>query len=226
MGIRELRRNASQYIRLVKAGETIEVTERDVPVALLTPLPKGGEKKSRRDELIEQGLLVPATKDWRDFKPSPACPRREAALADPSGDARRGAMVATYYVDSSAIVKLAVPEAETNASRSALGAQRSQPASSEIALIEVRELWPGGREARLTRLTNCSPDSISSRSRAPSSKRRRVWVRRTPHPGRHPHRVRARAWPGLRWVITYDARMAEAARAAGIAASRRERKAR
>jgi len=74
IGIRELRQNASQYIRLVKAGETIEVTERDVPVALLTPLPKGGEKKSRRDELIEQGLLVPATKDWRDFNPLPPVP--------------------------------------------------------------------------------------------------------------------------------------------------------
>ena len=72
IGIRELRQNASQYIRLVKAGETIEVTERDVPVALLTPLPKGGEKKSRRDELIEQGLLVPATKDWpQNSRPSP-----------------------------------------------------------------------------------------------------------------------------------------------------------
>jgi antitoxin (DNA-binding transcriptional repressor) of toxin-antitoxin stability system len=33
IGIRELRQNASVYIRLVKAGETIEVTERDVPVA-------------------------------------------------------------------------------------------------------------------------------------------------------------------------------------------------
>ncbi len=69
IGIRELRQNASQYIRLVKAGETIEVTERDVPVALLTPLPKGGEKKSRRDELIEQGLLLPGQGDWRRLKP-------------------------------------------------------------------------------------------------------------------------------------------------------------
>ena len=43
-------------------------------VALLTPLPKGGKKKSRRDELIEQGLLVPATKDWRDFNPLPPVP--------------------------------------------------------------------------------------------------------------------------------------------------------
>lgn len=70
IGIRELRQNASQYIRLVKAGETIEVTERDVPVALLTPLPAPEErKKSRREELIEQGLLIPGKGDWRDFVP-------------------------------------------------------------------------------------------------------------------------------------------------------------
>jgi len=38
IGIRELRQNASQYIRLVKAGETIEITERGVLVAVLRPL--------------------------------------------------------------------------------------------------------------------------------------------------------------------------------------------
>lgn len=80
IGIRELRQNASQYIRLVKAGETIEVTERDVPVALLTPLPNGSEesngspKKSRRDEMIEQGLLIPGKGDWRSIQPVPARP--------------------------------------------------------------------------------------------------------------------------------------------------------
>ena len=39
IGIRELRQNASQYIRLVKAGETIEITEHGVLVAVLRPLP-------------------------------------------------------------------------------------------------------------------------------------------------------------------------------------------
>ncbi len=40
IGIRELRQNASRYIQLVKEGETIEVTDRGVPVACLTPLPE------------------------------------------------------------------------------------------------------------------------------------------------------------------------------------------
>lgn len=69
IGIRELRQNASQYIRLVKAGETIEVTEHDVPVARLTPLPKPAGERKRREELIEQGLLVPGQGDWRELAP-------------------------------------------------------------------------------------------------------------------------------------------------------------
>ena len=39
MGIRELRQRASDYLRRVAAGETIEVTERGRPLALLTPIP-------------------------------------------------------------------------------------------------------------------------------------------------------------------------------------------
>ena len=39
IGIRELRQKASEYLRRVEAGETIEVTDRGRPVALLTPVP-------------------------------------------------------------------------------------------------------------------------------------------------------------------------------------------
>ena len=39
VGIRELRQRASELLRLVEAGETVEVTDRGRPVALLTPLP-------------------------------------------------------------------------------------------------------------------------------------------------------------------------------------------
>ncbi|MCZ6663381.1 MAG: type II toxin-antitoxin system prevent-host-death family antitoxin [Actinobacteria bacterium] len=40
IGIRELRQKASEYLRRVEAGETIEVTDRGRPVALLTPIPQ------------------------------------------------------------------------------------------------------------------------------------------------------------------------------------------
>ncbi|CAN5464561.1 hypothetical protein BH20ACT19_BH20ACT19_09750 [soil metagenome] len=35
IGIRELRQNASRYLREVKRGETVEVTERGEPIARL-----------------------------------------------------------------------------------------------------------------------------------------------------------------------------------------------
>jgi prevent-host-death family protein len=38
IGIRELRQYASRYLRRVEAGETLEVTDRGRPVALLVPL--------------------------------------------------------------------------------------------------------------------------------------------------------------------------------------------
>ncbi len=40
IGIRELRQKASHYLRRVEGGETIEVTDRGRPVALLTPIPE------------------------------------------------------------------------------------------------------------------------------------------------------------------------------------------
>ena len=39
VGIRELRQRASELLRLVQAGETIEITDRGRPIALLAPLP-------------------------------------------------------------------------------------------------------------------------------------------------------------------------------------------
>jgi len=39
IGVRELRQRASEYLRRVEAGETLEVTDRGRPIALLTPIP-------------------------------------------------------------------------------------------------------------------------------------------------------------------------------------------
>jgi prevent-host-death family protein len=62
IGIRELRQNASQYIAKVKAGETVEVTERGVLVARLVP-PQSSE--SARDRLVAAGRLLPAKRPRR-----------------------------------------------------------------------------------------------------------------------------------------------------------------
>lgn len=60
VGVRELRQNLSVYLRRVRAGESLEVTERGRPVALLTPLP---ERSSLRARLIAEGSLIPARGD-------------------------------------------------------------------------------------------------------------------------------------------------------------------
>ncbi len=41
VGVRELRQRASELLRLVQRGETVEITDRGHPVALLTPVPAG-----------------------------------------------------------------------------------------------------------------------------------------------------------------------------------------
>jgi prevent-host-death family protein len=39
VGVRELRQRASELLRRVEEGESIEITDRGRPVAMLTPLP-------------------------------------------------------------------------------------------------------------------------------------------------------------------------------------------
>lgn len=41
VGVRELRQRASELLRLVEQGETIEITDRGRPVARLAPVPEG-----------------------------------------------------------------------------------------------------------------------------------------------------------------------------------------
>lgn len=57
IGVKELRQNASRYLALVKAGETVEVTERGELVALLSP---PGGSRTARDRLVAAGRLIPA----------------------------------------------------------------------------------------------------------------------------------------------------------------------
>ncbi|WP_020671328.1 type II toxin-antitoxin system Phd/YefM family antitoxin [Amycolatopsis nigrescens] len=54
IGIRELRQNASVYLRRVAAGESFTVTDRGTPVAILGPPVRG----SRVDEMIARGELL------------------------------------------------------------------------------------------------------------------------------------------------------------------------
>ncbi len=57
IGVRELRQHASRYLSRVKAGETVEVTERGELVALLVP---PAPPATLRERLIAAGQLLPA----------------------------------------------------------------------------------------------------------------------------------------------------------------------
>ena len=72
IGIRELRQHLSVYLRRVEAGETLEVTERGEPVALLTPLPG---RQSILDRLIADGHAREAkVRTGKLGRPAPALP--------------------------------------------------------------------------------------------------------------------------------------------------------
>ena len=65
VGVRELRRDASAILRRVAAGETVEVTDRGRPVAvLLRSMPSGLARLER------EGLLRRATGDLLDLRPT------------------------------------------------------------------------------------------------------------------------------------------------------------
>ena len=66
VGVRELRQRASELLRRVESGETIEITDRGRPVALLGPLPAG----SALERLRGAGDVDEASGDIDDL-PSP-----------------------------------------------------------------------------------------------------------------------------------------------------------
>jgi prevent-host-death family protein len=75
VGVRELRQRASELLRRVEAGETIEVTDRGRPVALLTPLPDGGAL----ERLRAAGEVTSASRSLADLpRPLPLAPGQMA----------------------------------------------------------------------------------------------------------------------------------------------------
>ena len=84
IGVRELRQNASEWIRRAHAGERIEVTRRGEVMAVLGPPPTGGALARLR----KTGRLKPAS--VTSPLPAPVQTRRPAsdALADLRADER------------------------------------------------------------------------------------------------------------------------------------------
>lgn len=87
IGIRELRQNASRYLRLVEERrEPIEITDRGRPVAILVPLPTG----SRLDQLAASGRLRRGTGGPlpQPVDPAPGVPLPSAILEELRADER------------------------------------------------------------------------------------------------------------------------------------------
>jgi prevent-host-death family protein len=83
--VAELKAQLSRYLRRVKAGEEILVTERNVPVARLVPVGSVGEDEESLRDLERQGLIrVGSGQLPKDFWRLPR-PR------DPQGLVRRAA---------------------------------------------------------------------------------------------------------------------------------------
>lgn len=71
IGIRELRQNASVWVTKVKAGATVQITDRGRPVARLVPITPA---EQARDLLVAEGKLIPA--------PAPRAPLSTADLIE------------------------------------------------------------------------------------------------------------------------------------------------
>lgn len=63
VGVRELRQRASELLRQVERGETVQITDRGRPVALLSPIPNGNEL----DRLRAAGQTTPAPHSLDDL---------------------------------------------------------------------------------------------------------------------------------------------------------------
>lgn len=81
IGVRELRQHASRYLARVASGESIEVTDRGRPVALIVPLPQGGSLA----RLLAEGRARSATGSLVDLpsprRPAPGRPLPSEVLA-------------------------------------------------------------------------------------------------------------------------------------------------
>ncbi len=81
VGIRELRSNLSRWVKRVREGEQVVVTDHDKAAARLVPF--DGERKI--DRLIREGLVIPAPSPWRGPLPKPiegAGPLSDIVLGD------------------------------------------------------------------------------------------------------------------------------------------------
>jgi len=78
VGIRELRQRASELLRQVERGESIEITDRGRPVAVISPLPPG----SLYRRMLIEGEITRAGRETGELpEPLALSPGQESASA-------------------------------------------------------------------------------------------------------------------------------------------------
>ena len=86
IGIRELKARLSEYVSRVAAGETITVTDRGQPRAMLVPI----ESADRVDRGIQEGWITRRSTRQpgaaKPHTPSAGTPRSEEIISDDRGD--------------------------------------------------------------------------------------------------------------------------------------------
>lgn len=78
VSISRLKAQLSEFVKLVRSGQEVLVTDRGLPVARLVPLDTGSWVDARAAELVDNGLAKPPIsslpKDFWD-RPRPADPK-------------------------------------------------------------------------------------------------------------------------------------------------------
>lgn len=87
VGVKQLKARLSEYLRLVKAGETILVTDRDEVVAELRPARRQGRGSEDLEETLQ--LLADAGDVTLPSLPKGSWPWRPKGLGLPAGTAQR-----------------------------------------------------------------------------------------------------------------------------------------
>jgi prevent-host-death family protein len=55
--VAQIKARLSEYLRQVKSGEEVLITERGMPVARIVPLDDGERRETRRSRLVRAGVL-------------------------------------------------------------------------------------------------------------------------------------------------------------------------
>ena len=66
VGVAKVKARLSHYLKRVKAGQEVIITDRGLPVAKLIPLAGQGRNESERDRLIREGRIIPGSGRIRD----------------------------------------------------------------------------------------------------------------------------------------------------------------